>query len=167
MQEFSKRQGPKSPDQAPASLPSAPDLVQSISRINSKIFIGNRNAAVNPSVLSSHGIMSILSLGGDIVGMSAEALGVTVIKSYELIDGPGNDLRQVARAVGALEFLSEHSSPVLVHCHAGKSRSPLVVAAFLMKTQGLTAEQAIDFIAKHRQINITADLLPLLCHFQK
>ena len=164
MQDFDKRQ---TPTEAPASLPQAPELVQSISKITEQIFIGNRNAAVDPVLIGTHGIQSILSLGGDISGVSAATLGVTELRSYKLVDGPGNELSQIAMAVGALEFLTEHSSPVLVHCHAGRSRSPLVVAAYLMKTQGLTARQAIDFIASKREINITAELLPFLNSFLK
>lgn len=36
--------------------------------------------------------------------------------------------------------------PVVVHCFAGQQRSATVVAAYLMKTKGMSPEQAIGFI---------------------
>lgn len=35
---------------------------------------------------------------------------------------------------------------VVVHCFAGQQRSAAVVAAYLMKIQGFTPEQAVEFI---------------------
>ena len=40
---------------------------------------------------------------------------------------------------------------VLVHCHAGLSRSATVVTAFIMKTKGWALEQALDFVREKRQ----------------
>ncbi len=39
---------------------------------------------------------------------------------------------------------------VLVHCLAGKGRTGLAVAAYLMKTEGLSARGAIDFVREKR-----------------
>ena len=39
---------------------------------------------------------------------------------------------------------------VLVHCHAGLSRSATVVTAFIMKTKGWALEQALDFVREKR-----------------
>lgn len=38
------------------------------------------------------------------------------------------------------------STKVLVHCFAGQQRSAIVVAAYLMKTMGLSAQEAIDYV---------------------
>ena len=35
---------------------------------------------------------------------------------------------------------------VLVHCHAGKSRSATICAAYLVATEGLSDEQSIDAV---------------------
>ncbi|KAK1832960.1 protein-tyrosine phosphatase-like protein, partial [Podospora conica] len=43
-------------------------------------------------------------------------------------------------------------SRVLVHCHIGKSRSPTAVAAYLMRSQGLSVEEALRVIKAGREI---------------
>src|SRR5262245_20638565 len=80
----------------------------------------------------------------------------------ELIDGPGNDVRLFHEAVATLEELVRESPPVFVHCHAGKGRSPLVVAGYLMKTRGFTATKALDFIGAKRDIYVQDALAALL-----
>jgi protein-tyrosine phosphatase len=39
---------------------------------------------------------------------------------------------------------------VLVHCAAGVSRSPTLVAAYLMLERGYSATEALDFVGKRR-----------------
>ena len=39
---------------------------------------------------------------------------------------------------------------LLVHCHAGRSGSVIVVAGYLVKTKGWTVQAAYDFIATKR-----------------
>lgn len=49
------------------------------------------------------------------------------------------------------EALNE-GGKVLVHCMAGASRSATIVAAYLVKEFGLTAEQSIDFLQNKRNV---------------
>ena len=48
-----------------------------------------------------------------------------------------------------LKFLSM-GKKVYVHCMNGHGRAPTLVAAYLIKSKGLNAEEAIAFIKKHR-----------------
>ncbi len=41
---------------------------------------------------------------------------------------------------------------VYVHCKAGQGRSPMTVAAYLIKYEGYTVNDAIDHVKKHREI---------------
>ncbi len=52
------------------------------------------------------------------------------------------------------EFLNkakESKQAAVVCCMAGVSRSPTVVCAYLMKEQGLTALQALNFVSERRR----------------
>ena len=51
---------------------------------------------------------------------------------------------------------------ILVHCHAGRSRSVVVVARFLMQSRGLAAQAALDLIAARREIYLSPGIEELL-----
>lgn len=69
-----------------------------------------------------------------------------------LIDGPGNRPSDIIAAVQYLADCVNSGEKVLVHCHAGRSRSVAVVARYLMHSRGITKFAAISFIAEKREI---------------
>lgn len=53
-----------------------------------------------------------------------------------------------------IKYIEEHvkeNKNVLVHCFAGQQRSATVIAAYLMKTKGLSTEDAIAFVKSKKQ----------------
>jgi protein-tyrosine phosphatase len=103
-----------------------------------------------------------LSLDGALSADNAGELGVAEIVSVPLRDGSGNDLRDFRLAVDALIRLAACKAPVLVQCQYGRSRSPAVVAGYLMSVRGLDPFQARTFVASKRAISISAALVPFL-----
>jgi|GEM_PF-6496058 len=83
----------------------------------------------------------------------------TLKKSFE-----GNDPRLFRRAIENLADLVSTSPPVLVQCHAGRSRSAVVVAGYLIKHCEMTQEEALALLAAKREIAITAGVERLLDH---
>ena len=64
-----------------------------------------------------------------------------------------------------MDYLSElvnATPPVLVQCHAGRSRSAVVVAGYLVTARGIDPEEALNFVALKRQIAVTPGLERLL-----
>ncbi len=66
-----------------------------------------------------------------------------------------DDLRQEStdRMTHALPYIVRYIDdyvkkgvPVLVHCAAGQQRSAAVVAAYLMKTKGMTVDEAVAYV---------------------
>ena len=79
-----------------------------------------------------------------------------------LEDARGNDPRLFTRAIEALIGLTKENGPVLVQCHAGRSRSAVVVAGYFMRTREIEADEALALVAAKREIAVTAGLEELL-----
>lgn len=130
--------------------------------ITKQIAIGNHLEAQDAALLKNQGIASILCLDGCLMGHSPSDLGVESIAIVLLKDGPGNDRDTFLRAVDTVGRLVAAHPPLLVQCHAGRSRSPTVVAGFMVKTQGLHPRAALRRVAAKRELCITSGMLPLL-----
>lgn len=130
--------------------------------ITDDIAIGNYREAQNPSLLRQYGFRSVLSLDGTLRPDDAATLGLAKVVNVPLEDGPGNDPQRFQHAVDSLGRLLVTHPPVLVHCHAGRSRSVIVVVGFLMLEEDLSPAQAIARVGTKRDICITAGLEPLL-----
>ena len=130
-------------------------------QITENIWIGNFNDAHDLEALKENGIQSILCLDGCLVETKAEALGVKRVEIIQLIDGRGNPPEVFLRAVRILQQMKTKHSPVLVHCHAGQSRSAAVVCKFLMK-EGNSLAEAMKQITSRRKVAIQAGLQEVL-----
>jgi hypothetical protein len=133
--------------------------------ITDSLFIGNFEDVEKPEVLASEGVQSILCLNGYLRGRAPESCGVQALRVFDLKDGPGNDPYVFKLAVRAVGELARRHPKLLVHCHAGRSRSVVVVAGHLMLVRNLTADEAIALIAAHREIALTPGLAAMLDHF--
>lgn len=102
-------------------------------------------------------------------GFSA-ILNVAAQSSYEppegieyrkipLKDDGSNDCDEIDRAVDSLHELIQQGHRVLVHCRAGVSRSPSVVAAYLAKYEGHTLNSAMEVVKNSRRIADPGDEL--------
>ena len=130
--------------------------------ITDAIAIGNHAEAHDAGFVRRHGFRSVLSLDGSMLEADPKSIGVVVIRAFDLEDGEGNEPGILGRVVAALEDLARHHAPVLVHCHAGRSRSVVVVAGYLVRTLGLTPDQAITRVAERRVICVTPEFEALL-----
>ncbi len=62
------------------------------------------------------------------------------------------DLRRaLPEAVANIHAHVSRGVPVVVHCLAGRQRSPAVVAAYLMKHRGITLTEAIQFVRSKKR----------------
>jgi hypothetical protein len=130
--------------------------------ITDQIAIGGYQDAQDPDVLQEKAINSILGLTRTLQGANPAILGVKVVEVVLLEDGPGNEVRLFLQTVDTLSRLVQEAPPVLVHCHAGRSRSVVVVAGYLMKTLGIGADEALDRVAARREVAVAPGLERLL-----
>ena len=71
-----------------------------------------------------------------------------------LYDGPGNHPMLFAAAVMTLESLVNQNKRVLVHCHAGQSRSVMVASAWVAYKKLSSLDDALAQIMATRKISI-------------
>jgi hypothetical protein len=131
-------------------------------RITDSIWIGNYLDARDQEAKAKAGIRSILCLDGCLAGTKAEELGIERIEVAEIIDGAGNPPERFLRAVRLLGDLVTKHSPVLVHCHAGQSRSAAVVCKYFMTVDGDSLGVAMRKITSKRRVAIVAGLQEVL-----
>lgn len=79
-----------------------------------------------------------------------------------LNDGAGNDPRHVDEAVDFLSDMVDAGARILVHCHAGRSRSVAIVARHLMAHDGLTRSASLARIQASRDIYLSDGIDELL-----
>lgn len=101
-------------------------------KITNSIWIGDSKDAANGQ-LETHGINAILNVASDLHISRGHNHGIHY-SQCGLMDGPGNSLASYYSAILQLGHLVGSDKNVLVHCHAGWSRSPSVVAMYLNAT---------------------------------
>lgn len=84
-------------------------------------------------------------------------------------DDAGIMALHLPRAVAHIDKCLSRGKGVLVHCHAGISRSASVAAAYLMHKEGLTPQQAMARIKRLKSETFTpaANFLPALRTFHE
>ncbi len=79
-----------------------------------------------------------------------------------LVDGAGNPADKILRALDYLASIVDDDDRILVHCHAGRSRSVAIVAAFLMRRSGLSRAAALSYISERRAIYLSPGIDEIL-----
>lgn len=124
--------------------------------ITDQVAIGN---IFDARAVRPHDVDAVLCL---LPGCSCEERIDLDAFAVPLIDGSGNDPR---RFEGAVDFISEvcaAGSRILVHCQAGRSRSVVAVAGYLMRERHLTRATAFAIIEARRTVCVTPGLDSLL-----
>ena len=130
--------------------------------ITETIAIGTFLEARNRTLRVDAGIRSIICLDAVLRDPDESSLDVDDYQVIDFADGPGNDPRLFDQAVRLVGLLSEQSPKLLVHCRAGRSRSVVVVAGYLMRQRHWSCDEAIAFIGRRRDIQLTPGIEALL-----
>ncbi|KDQ08484.1 hypothetical protein BOTBODRAFT_191750 [Botryobasidium botryosum FD-172 SS1] len=121
---------------------------RTMDQIIPNLWVGDFEAALDTELLEKHGIKYVLSA----------VQGIRVNKKFiqhkcDLLDTEYSDLFTfLPRAVSFIENALGKSEGVLVHCHAGMSRSASIAAAYLIKSQDMDVTAAIDLMKTARPI---------------
>lgn len=127
-----------------------------MNKITDHIFIGDSKSASDKHRLKKNNITAILNCAKDLDCVLSHKDGFEVAKCG-LNDSRKNDENAIKSAVIQLANLMALDHTVLVHCGAGKSRSALVVAAYLFYftdfIEGNSLDDYLRFIKEKRDIN--------------
>ncbi|KAK7441037.1 tyrosine protein phosphatase yvh1 [Stygiomarasmius scandens] len=107
------------------------------------LWLGGLLAAQDTATLKAHNIFSILSaMRGKI------SIHETFIKHQILLDDTEEEdvLVHLMPAISFIQAELDKGRGVLVHCHAGVSRSATIVAAYLMYSRRIDPEEALNMI---------------------
>lgn len=109
-------------------------------QVDTNVYVGGYLAAANEAYIAQEGITKIVKLFAD---DDTYPGGATRLKGVEYLVIPAEDTPEYDICPGAYEAVKfiqqciKSGEKVLVHCHAGVSRSPTVVIFHLMINRGI------------------------------
>lgn len=118
-------------------------------KISDKLYLGNLKGASDLNALKQAGITHILQVAAGIKPFFPKDFTYKVIS---ITDTSQSSL--IRHFPAAIAFIKEGISRggVLVHCHAGVSRSASVVIAYLMQENHMDFQSAFAFASKRRPV---------------
>ncbi len=138
---------------------------ETLTQVRPNLFIGGYRAASDPQLLAKNKIDVVVSMIGAKETPRFAGIDHACMPAQDL---PGHDIREaaVAAATYALQKMRQGRT-VLVHCHAGISRSATVVLLILM-AQGEALKTALaDLKARRPQVQPNAGFMKLLANVSK
>lgn len=133
-----------------------PDFSKPSEVLQDLLFLGNRDNALDLDMLQSLKISHIVSvlcatdgIEAEVAGV-AQALGATRLL-LDITDTEGeNIVVHFSHAFDFLEASRRAGGRILVHCVAGRSRSPSLVLGYLMYQRSMRLDDAYDFLKEKR-----------------
>lgn len=117
-----------------------------ITYITDEVAIGNSQDAINADNKQFDAVLCV-AIDFDIMD------GFKWRHKVGLLDGPGNDPLTFASAVILLHSLVRRGKRVLVHCHEGKSRSVMVVSAWICARGLGSLDEVLEVVMKLRSVD--------------
>lgn len=118
-----------------------------ITKIKEYLYLGCMDRAKDFGNIS--GITHVINLTDDIPNYHEHVKYLNIFVN----DHPNENISVYFESVCEYIHKERHLNPnlkILVHCHAGISRSPTIVIAYLMRAENMTFTDAYNYVAKRR-----------------
>jgi len=115
------------------------------------LLIGNQRDAANRERLTELGVTHILNVTAHLP-LHFESDGIAYMRLPASDSGSQNLKQYFSEAISFIECAQAANGKVLVHCQAGVSRSPTIVAAYLIARSRKSLSDAFGFIKDRRPI---------------
>ena len=130
-------------------------LMEKYNKILPKLYLGNYQAAKDGDFFKEKKIKAVLNCTKDIPNYFACKKDVEYMRIPVDDSLRETDLKKMIEFFPAIvEFIDKHAriqnEPILVHCYAGRQRSAISVAAYLVSKYGLKPADACKFILDKR-----------------
>lgn len=119
-------------------------------RITERIYLGDINGVSNLYQLRKNKITHILTMAAGIRPLYKKEFKYKVVNIMDL--PTQNILAHLDRAVEFINKVVTGGGRVLVHCHAGISRSATTVIAYFMATRKMTFIEGFKYVKQRRPI---------------
>lgn len=118
------------------------------------------HTSITPEISIGNSGDSIKSVNADFDAILNVAIDLDIKDEFKyrhkvgLIDGPGNNPYTFIAAVLMLHSLVTSNKKVLIHCHAGKSRSVMVTSAYISIVKNLEFDAVLKEVMIARNVDI-------------
>ncbi|KAM9318946.1 dual specificity protein phosphatase 14 [Pholidichthys leucotaenia] len=119
-----------------------------VSQVSTHLFLSDLDSALNAAVLTSRSVTLIVNASG-LDGVSYPRLQGLRVLHIPIQDQPHAPISQYFDVV-AEKIQQNQSGSTLVHCTAGRSRSPSLIMAYLMRSEGLSLRRAHELVLERR-----------------
>ncbi|KAK3392814.1 protein-tyrosine phosphatase-like protein [Podospora didyma] len=132
------------------------------------LYLGPVEATSNAAFLTTEKITHVLSIGRN----PTSYIDGIVYERLSLTDREDSNISFVAdracEAIDAAVAAKQGTGRVLIHCVAGISRSPAMVAAYLMKRRGMTLRESLEVLVRARDtVAPNPGFMRQLCEMEK
>lgn len=112
------------------------------------VYLGSANHASQKELLDKLGITAILNVSKTIPSAFAQSYEY---KNIAIDDNARENIStHFDEAINFIEEVNSRGGRVLVHCHAGISRSATICIAYLMRQRGYSLDEAYEYTKKRR-----------------
>jgi len=126
--------------------------------IKHNIYVGDKQDAKDSENLSEENIDTVISLIDENI-VDRNHLNRRCYRSYALLDNGANPQEQVDAAIYAVAGEIESEGNFLVHCAAGMSRSPTILAGALTLVENSDLEEQVNYLKdRYEPFSLKEDL---------